>query len=89
MIAIEFMDPTSPITRRHSKGEDVKLPSNLNKLVQDECYDRGLVILTTSIYPVLRMVPALILSDEEAAQALQIVGESIKAISDRLLARSS
>lgn len=89
MIAIEFKDPASPITQHHSQGENVKLPSYLNKLVQDECYDRDLVILTTSIYPVLRLVPALIVSEEEAEQALGIIRESIKAVSDRVLVGSS
>jgi 4-aminobutyrate aminotransferase len=89
MIAIEFKDPASPITRQHSQGGNVKLPSYLNKLVQDECYDRDLVILTTSIYPVLRLVPALIVSEEEAERALGIIRESIKAVSDRISASSS
>lgn len=88
MIAIEFKDPASSITRQYFRGEDVKLPSYLNKLVQDECYDRSLVVLTTSIYPVLRSIPALIVSKNEAERALGIIRESIKAVSDRVLAGS-
>ncbi|PWN86891.1 putative ornithine-oxo-acid aminotransferase [Acaromyces ingoldii] len=51
-----------------------------NKLVQDACYDRGLVVLTTSIYPVLRFIPALVVDEAEMAEALAIIRQSVLAV---------
>ena len=80
MIAIEFKDPNSKLTRSHHLGDHVKLPGNLNKLVQDACYDRDLLVLTTSIYPVLRMIPALILTEEEVERMLSVLAEAVKEV---------
>jgi 4-aminobutyrate aminotransferase len=80
MVALEFKDPNSRLTSTHTQGEHVKLPANLNKLVQDACYDRGLLTLTTSIYPVLRMIPALILSEGEVEDMLRILKEAIREV---------
>ncbi|OXG14841.1 4-aminobutyrate transaminase [Cryptococcus neoformans] len=79
MIALEFKDPNSKLTSSHNRG-DITLPGNLNKLVQDACYDRGLLVLTTSIYPVLRLIPALVLNEEEVDEALKIMKESVKEV---------
>lgn len=80
MVALEFKDPKSKLTGRHSMGDEVQLPGNLNKMVQDACYDRGLLTLTTSIYPVLRMIPALILSEQEVDEMLGVLREAIKEV---------
>lgn len=80
MVAIEFKDPNSKLTRSHHLGDKVQLPPNLNKLVQDACYDRDLLVLTTSIYPVLRMIPALILSEEEVDRMLAVMAEAVKEV---------
>jgi 4-aminobutyrate aminotransferase len=84
MVALEFKDPASKLTGSHDQGDKVKLPPNLNKLVQDACYDRGLLTLTTSIYPVLRMIPALILSADEVDQMLSTLGEAIAEVAASL-----
>lgn len=80
MVALEFKDPNSALTSHHHLGPNVVLPPNLNKLVQDAAMERGLLTLTTSIYPVLRMIPALILSEAEVDEMLVTLRESIKAV---------
>ena len=35
MVALEFKDPKSKLTRSHHLGGKVQLPGNINKLVQD------------------------------------------------------
>jgi len=84
LIALEFKDPNSTLTSSHSRGPNVKLPPNLNALVQGACLDRGLLTLTTSIYPVLRMVPALIVSEEEIDEMLGIMAAAVKAVAASL-----
>ena len=86
MIAVEFRDPKSFITSQHSRGDHVTLPANLSKHVQDGCYDRGVLVLTTSIFPVVRFIPALIISEAQVETALRVFAESLREISDKVLA---
>lgn len=46
--------------------------------------DRGVLVLTTSIYPVLRMIPALILSEGDVDEMLATMKESVKAVADKI-----
>jgi 4-aminobutyrate aminotransferase len=88
MVALEFKDPNSKLTSHHDQGPNVVLPPNLNKLVQDAAMERGLLTLTTSIYPVLRMIPALILSEAEVDEMLAIIAESVKAVAAQVEGRA-
>jgi 4-aminobutyrate aminotransferase len=78
MIAMEFKDPSSRLTA--SNKHNVTLPANLNKAVQDACMKRGLLTLTTSIYPVLRMIPALIVSEQEVDEMLSVMAEAVSEV---------
>jgi 4-aminobutyrate aminotransferase len=85
MAAIEFRDPKSRITGIDSKGAKLdSLCSALHTLVQKECMNRGLLVLTTSIFPVLRLIPALIVSEEEVDKALQVIADSIATVAHSL-----
>ena len=84
MVAMEFKDPNSTLTSSHHLGPNVNLPANINKLVQDACMDRGLLTLTTSIYPVLRMIPALILSEADVEEMLQAMREAIREVAKEI-----
>ena len=83
MVAIEFKDPNSRLTR--SNAHNATLPPNLNKMVQDACLDRGLLTLCTSIYPVLRMIPALILTEAEVDEMLATLEEAVREVASGLL----
>ncbi|KAK4689731.1 hypothetical protein P7C73_g394, partial [Tremellales sp. Uapishka_1] len=82
MVAMEFKDPNSRLTS--SSIHNLTLPANLNKLVQDACYDRGLLTLTTSIYPVLRLVPALVLSETDVNNMLEVMRKAVKQVADEV-----
>lgn len=57
--------------------EDVELADALSKA----CFDRGLVIETAGINSqVLKLLPPLTVSDEEIAQAIAIIDESLQAV---------
>jgi 4-aminobutyrate aminotransferase len=84
MIAVEFKDPHSPLTASHPHGT-FPLPAYLNRLVQDACLEDGLLTLTTSIYPVLRMIPALIVSEGEAEEMLVIFAKAVKRVAEKIL----
>lgn len=86
MFALEFKSPTSPFTSSipADMSQSIKIPSYLNVQVQNECLDRGLLALTTSIYPVLRMIPALILTEEDVDEMLATLKEAIRVVAKKV-----
>lgn len=84
MIALEFKDPRSRLTSGHHLRAGYTLPAYINRQVQDAALDRGLITLTTSIYPVLRMIPSLLVSEAEVDEMLAILGESIAAVASSI-----
>lgn len=65
MLAIEF-----------KPGQDGSIGSK----VQAKCKEKGMLILTTSIYDTLRFIPALNISKEDMAEAIKILKESIEEV---------
>ncbi|WFC99259.1 4-aminobutyrate--2-oxoglutarate transaminase [Malassezia yamatoensis] len=62
MIGIQFKSPTKEQVRGH---------------VVKGCMDRHMIILSTSVFDVLRLIPPLTISEKELAEALRILDESI------------
>jgi 4-aminobutyrate aminotransferase len=48
--------------------------------IQSKCMEKGLLILTTSIYDTLRFIPPLNISEEDMAKGCQIVKEAIEEV---------
>jgi 4-aminobutyrate aminotransferase len=48
--------------------------------IQSKCMEKGLLVLTTSIYDTLRFIPPLNISQEDMAKGCQIVKESIEEV---------
>lgn len=72
MIGLEFNDP-------HLGS---KVPENLASKVQAKCLDKGMLVLTTSIYQTLRFIPPLNVSEEEMKIACGILKESIEEVAN-------
>lgn len=53
---------------------------SLGSKVQAKCKEKGMLILTTSIYDTLRFIPALNISKEDMAHGCQILKESIEEV---------
>lgn len=51
MIGVEFNSSSDPICALSDKSGK-KIPENIPARVQNKCYEAGLMLLTTSIYPV-------------------------------------
>lgn len=51
MVGLEFNDSSDSICALSSKS-DKPIPKNIHTRVQAKCYEQGLMLLTTSIYPV-------------------------------------
>lgn len=81
MAGLEFNIPSDPICALASSFDTSKVvPDKLALRVQDRCYEKGLMLLTTSIYQVIRFIPALIVTEEQMATALRILKESVEEI---------
>jgi 4-aminobutyrate aminotransferase len=53
---------------------------NFASRIQSKCMEKGLLVLTTSIYDTLRFIPPLNISSEDMAKGCQIVKESIEEV---------
>lgn len=86
MFALEFKSPSSQFTSSIPADlpQSITIPSYLNAQVQNECLERGLLSLTTSIFPVLRMIPALILTEEDVDEMLVTLKEAIKVVAKKV-----
>lgn len=51
MLAVEFNDPNDPVCKMHAT-EGKAVPKDIHNRVQKKCFEQGLMVLTTSIYPV-------------------------------------
>lgn len=83
MIGVEFHDPNDPICALSSKAKKLSakaVPANIPTRVQNKCFEKGLMVLTTSIYPVIRFIPALIVTEQEMARAMDIFKSALEEV---------
>jgi len=79
MVAVEFTSPNppgaqfDPVTKPDS-------PKNLASRVVKACIDKGLLILTTSAYEVIRFIPPLNISKEDLKKGTEIFGEAVRQV---------
>jgi len=77
MIAVEFASPShSAFDPAVKKGT----PTNLAMKVSKRCLEKGLLLLTTSVYETVRFIPPLNISREDLAKGIEIFEESVKEI---------
>ena len=80
MVGLEFNSASDPICALSPKKNDKQIPDNIHSRVQAKCYEQGLMLLTTSIYPVIRFIPALIVSEEQMEKAIGILKKAIEEV---------
>lgn len=77
MIAVEFASPShSTFDPAVKKGTPANLAAKLSK----RCLEKGLLLLTTSVYETLRFIPPLNISREDLAKGIEIFEESLAEI---------
>ena len=78
MIGVEFASPSKhPIPNANVSKS---LPDNIGGRVQKRCLEKGLMLLTTSAFDVIRFIPPLTISEDEMALGCKLFKESIKEI---------
>ena len=78
MIAVEFASP-SPIST-HDPHTLAGAPKSLASRVVKRCLEKGMLILSTSIYEVVRFIPPLNISAEEMAIGIEIFTEAVEEV---------
>jgi 4-aminobutyrate aminotransferase len=77
MVAVEFASPA------HSKFDPAvqnKTPLNLSTRVSKRCLEKGLLLLTTSIYETVRFIPALNVSPEDLVKGIRIFKNAVEEV---------
>jgi len=78
MIGVEFASP-SPISV-HDPNTLSGAPRDLAGRVAKRCLEKGMLILTTSIYEVVRFIPPLNVSAEEMAVGIEIFTQAVEEV---------
>lgn len=74
MVAVEF---SSPLYSVHDPILNKSAPKNLASRVAKRCLEKGMLILTTSIYEVIRFIPPLNISAEDMKKGCDIFAEAL------------
>jgi len=75
MVGVEFASPQSSYSVLSDNG---KWPRNMAARVAKKCIEKGMLILTTSVYEVIRFIPPLNISKEDMKKGCEIFAESVR-----------
>jgi len=78
MIGVEFTSP--PSVSIHDPNTFAGAPKNLASRVAKRCLEKGMLILTTSVYEVIRFIPPLNVSAEEMAVGIEIFTQAVEEV---------
>lgn len=78
MIGVEFASP-SPVSA-YDPNTLAGSPKNLASRVAKRCLEKGMLILTASVYEVVRFIPPLNISEEEMATGIEIFTQAIEEV---------
>lgn len=78
MVAVEFASPTG--TGAHDAFAKPDAPARLASRVAKRCQEKGVLILTTSVYEVIRFIPPLNISAEDLQQGAEVFVEAVEEV---------
>ena len=78
MIAVEFASPSS--VSIYDPNTLAEAPKNLASRIAKRCLEKGMLILTTSVYEVVRFIPPLNISAEEMAIGIEIFTRAVEEV---------
>jgi 4-aminobutyrate aminotransferase len=73
MVAVEF---SSPLYSVHDPVLNHSAPKNLASRVAKRCIEKGLLLLTTSVYEVIRFIPPLNISQSDLKKGCDVFAEA-------------
>ena len=77
MVGVEFASPT---VSSHDVGYSPDSPKNMASRVSKKCIEKGMYLLTTSIYEVVRFIPPLNVSQEDMEKGCAIFAEALEEV---------
>lgn len=77
MVGVEFPSPTSSV---HDPFTKAGVPQNIASRVSAKCLEKGLMLLTTSVFQVVRFMPPLNITKEELANGIKIFQEAVREV---------
>ncbi|EGN99716.1 hypothetical protein SERLA73DRAFT_52008 [Serpula lacrymans var. lacrymans S7.3] len=77
MVAVEF---ASPLYSANDPALNPSVPKNMASRVAKRCMEKGLLILTTSIYEVIRFIPPLNISQADLAKGCGIFADAVREV---------
>ena len=80
MAAIEFARPPKDIEIDLATDGVEGCPSNFAARVGKKCIEKGMLILTTSVYEIIRFIPPLNISSEDLKKGAQIFVEAVEEV---------
>jgi len=85
MVGVQFTGSklTLPPRSRASDNqisEAAKIPEKIASRVQQKCLEKGMLVLTTSVYETIRFIPPLTVSQSEMTEGIRIIKEAIEAV---------
>ncbi|KAF9460611.1 pyridoxal phosphate-dependent transferase [Collybia nuda] len=76
MVCVEFASPAGP-GAQHDPARGLQTPKGLASRVAKRCIEKGMLILTTSAYEVVRFIPPLNISAEDMRKGTEIFAMAV------------
>ncbi|XP_006458865.1 hypothetical protein AGABI2DRAFT_191010 [Agaricus bisporus var. bisporus H97] len=82
MIGIEFASRTgiAPTSTQHEVGIVADAPEKMASRVAKKCIEKGMLILTTSVYEVVRFIPPLNVKEDDMKKGCKIFEEAVREV---------
>lgn len=81
MVAVEFASPSAAVSQFDPVARpDSHHPQSLASRVAKKCIEKGMLILTTSVYEVVRFIPPLNISQSDMKKGCEIFGEAVREV---------
>jgi len=82
MVAVEFASPAGPGAAHDAVAapKDAAVAAQMASRVAKKCIERGMLILTTSVYEVVRFIPPLNISKEDLKKGSEIFREAVEEV---------
>lgn len=84
MVGLQFANPALQRGSSNTAANEAKAQPQIAPKVVQECVKRDMLLLSTSVFDVLRFIPPLTITEEELSQALGIFEESLEAVAKDL-----
>lgn len=78
MVGVEFASPSGSSAYDSAIKSDA--PKSLSTRVAKRCIEKGLFILTTSVFEVIRFIPPLNISKEDLKKGCDIFTEAVEEV---------